>query len=310
MQRYNHPARGRPGHHDPHARLEDMDTDGVDAEVLYCEVSAFRYLYKMKERLAGGARARSTTRSSTSRPSTPSASSSSYQIPIHDIDVAVEEVQRVAALGGKSLQLPVFPPELGLPDYYDERYDPLWAAIQETDLPICCHIGLNTALDDLHTPRPHAAERRSWCRWSALSAGEALGMWVLTGVLERFPDLKVVFVEPGLGWVAWYLYIIDDMATRQKLRVPGASRELPSFYFHRNMFLTFIDEPDAVQLAPPPARRRATSCGRATTRTRCRAGPTPARSRTSRPPACPPKTATSSLPATRHESGTSDGLHR
>ena len=54
-------------------------------------------------------------------------------------------------------------------------------------------------------------------------------------------------VEPGLGWVAWYLYIIDDMATRQKYDLPGIT-ELPSFYFHRNVFLTFIEEPDAVQL--------------------------------------------------------------
>ena len=35
-----------------------------------------------------------------------------------------------------------------------------------------------------------------------LSTGEALGMWILGGVLERFPDLKVVFVEPGVGWIA------------------------------------------------------------------------------------------------------------
>ena len=53
----------------------------------------------------------------------------SYQIPIHDIDFAVAEVRRVAAAGGKSLQLPVFPGELGFPEYFDERYDPLFAAI-------------------------------------------------------------------------------------------------------------------------------------------------------------------------------------
>ena len=72
-------------------------------------------------------------------------------------------------------------------------------------------------------------------------------MWILTGVLDRFPDLKLVFVEPGLGWVAWYLYIIDDMVTRQGYAFPSIKEPLPSEYFHRNMWLTFIDEPDALQ---------------------------------------------------------------
>jgi predicted TIM-barrel fold metal-dependent hydrolase len=150
----------------------------------------------------------------------------------------------VATLGGKSLQLPVFPPEVGLPDYFHERYDPLLATIEETGLPICCHIGLNTMLSDL-TRRDPTPGKSVMVPMTALSTGEALGMWVLTGVLERFPRLKVVFVEPGLGWIGWWLYIADDMATRQRYELPDL-KELPSFYFHRNVFTTFIDEPDAI----------------------------------------------------------------
>ena len=69
-----------------------------------------------------------------------------------------------------------------------------------------------------------------------------------TGVFERFPDLRVVFVEPGLGWVAWWLDIVDDLVARQGYEFP-ALRDLPSAYFHRNMFLTFVDEPHALRLA-------------------------------------------------------------
>ena len=43
------PRYGRPGYIDPVERLADMDIDGVDIEVLYCEVSAYRYLYLMSE---------------------------------------------------------------------------------------------------------------------------------------------------------------------------------------------------------------------------------------------------------------------
>lgn len=87
----------------------------------------------------------------------------------------------------------------------------------------------------------------------ALSTGEALGMWIMTGVFERFPRLKVVFVEAGLGWIAWWVYITDDLVTRQGYAAPHL-KELPSFYFHRNVFLTFIDEPDAIASAEIRAR--------------------------------------------------------
>jgi hypothetical protein len=75
-----------------------------------------------------------------------------------------------------------------------------------------------------------------------LSAGDALGMWLLTGVLERHPNLKVVFVEPGLAWVAWVLWAIDDMAERQGYEFPEL-KDTPSSYYYRNIHLTFIEDP-------------------------------------------------------------------
>jgi len=245
MIEYDHPAWGRPGTHDPYERLKDMDLDGVDSEVCYCEVSAFRYLYLVKDGWREATRAFNDSLNDFGSVD-PKRLVVSYQIPIHDIDFAVAEVKRVVANGAKSLQLPVYPGEMGFPEYFDERYDPLWSIISEVDLPICCHIGINTGLDDLARRDP-TPQRGVMVPMVGLSAAEAFGMWMLSGVLERFPNLKLVFVEPGVGWVAWYLYIIDDMATRQHYEFPAIT-ELPSFYFHRNIHLTFIDEPDGVQL--------------------------------------------------------------
>jgi len=245
MRQYDHPAWGRPGRADPTERLKDMDTDGVEAEVLYCEVSAYRFLYRMPNGWRAATQAFNDTLADFAAVD-PKRLVVSYQIPIHDIDAAVAEVRRVAALGAKSLQLPVYPSELGLPEYFDERYDPLWATIQDLDLPVCCHIGLNTMLDDV-VRRDPTPQNGVMVPLTGLCTAEAFGMWILSGVLVRFPDLKLVFVEPGVGWVAWYLYIIDDMATRQKYDFPAIS-ELPSHYFRRNIHLTYIDEPDAIQL--------------------------------------------------------------
>jgi predicted TIM-barrel fold metal-dependent hydrolase len=223
-----------------------MDADGVEVSSSYCEVSAFRYLYMVDQGSREAMQAFNTALAEFASVD-PQRLIVSYQIPIHDIEGAVREVRRGAAEGCKSLQLPVFPAELGLPDYWDRSYDPLWAAIQETELPICCHIGLNTQLDDL-AQRDPTPQRGVFVPLVPLSAAEALGMWVLTGVLERFSQLRVVFVEPGIGWVSWWLYTVDDMATRQGYEFPGL-RELPSHYFHQNVFLTFVDEPDVIRHA-------------------------------------------------------------
>jgi uncharacterized protein len=235
----------RPGYYDAKAHLQDMDTDGLQAEVVYCEVSAFRYLYMMAE---GGREATRAFNDAMAEYGSvdPKRLVVSYQIPIHDIDTAVAEVGRVAAAGGKSLQLPVFPTELGLPDYYDPRYERLWSAIQDADLPICCHTGFNTHLDDLHRrdPTPQAGVT---VPMMALTCGEALGMWIMGGVFERFPRLRLVFVEPGLGWVAWWVRYVDVMVTKHAYVFPAIT-ELPSFYFARNVFVTFMEEPVAVQL--------------------------------------------------------------
>ncbi len=229
----------RPGYWDPVERLKDMDSDGVDTEVLFSEVSAFRYLSDVKDGITETVQAFNNALLEFSQ-TDPKRLLVSYQIPIHDIDLAVSEVRRVVELGGKSLQLPVFPPELSLPDYYHERYDPLFAVIEETGLPICCHIGLKTTLSEL-AQRDPTPNKGIMVPVTPLMTAEAFGMWIMGGVLVRFPDLKVVFVEPGLGWVAWWLETVDDMMKRQGYKFPGLS-ELPSYYFRRNVYLTFIDE--------------------------------------------------------------------
>ena len=138
----------------------------------------------------------------------------------------------------------MFPVELGFEDYWKPRYDPLWAAVQESGMPMCFHIGMNTTLDDLFRRDP-TPQNGVTVPMLAPRAAEPLGMWLLTGVLERFPDLKLVFVEPGLGWVAWYLFTVDDLVLRQGYQFPEL-HELPSYYFHRNLHATVIDEPDAL----------------------------------------------------------------
>ena len=138
------------------------------------------------------------------------------------------------------LQLPVFPAEFGLPDYYDDRYDRLFLAIEDTGLPVCCHIGLNTSLDGLSRRDP-TPQKGVMVLMTPLLDGR--GVRHVDSDRHGWPasELKLVFVEPGLAWVAWWLHSADDMVRRQGDQFPGLT-ELPSHYFQKNVHLTFIEE--------------------------------------------------------------------
>jgi predicted TIM-barrel fold metal-dependent hydrolase len=233
MEAYTHP-----GYKEPHARLEAMDRDGVHAEVLYSEVSAFRSFGLVEGDWRPISRA-FTDHLSDFASVDPDRLAVSYQVPVIDIPYAVREVERLAGLGARSVHLPNFPSELGLPDYWDVSYDPLWAVLQETGLSISHHLGVRNWLFDVfrRDPTPQAAVFTSL---PSLALAEVLGLWLLSGTLERFPELQIVFVEPGLYWVPGYLQAMDRRYDGV-YDVPNLTMR-PSEYFRRQIALTFMDD--------------------------------------------------------------------
>jgi predicted TIM-barrel fold metal-dependent hydrolase len=227
-----------PGYRDPVARLAAMDRDGVDAEVLYSEVSAFRSFGLVRGDWKPISRAFTDVLADFASVD-PDRLAVSYQVPIIDIDYAVAEVQRLAGLGARSVHLPNFPSEVGLPDYHDPVYDRLWGVLQETGLSISHHLGNRHWLYDIfrRDPTPQAAIFTSM---PALALSEVIAWWILTGTLERFPGLKIVFVEPSLYWIPGFLASLDRKADG-RYDLPGVPLK-PSEYFRRNMACTFMDD--------------------------------------------------------------------
>jgi predicted TIM-barrel fold metal-dependent hydrolase len=227
-----------PGYHDPVARLAAMDRDGVDAEVLYSEVSAFRAYGLIKGDWRPISRAFADYLSDFAAHD-PRRLAVSYQVPIIDVPYAVGEVQRLAGLGARSVHLPNYPSEFGLPDYHDTCYDPLWGVLQETGISISHHLGVRHWLWDVfqRDPTPQSAIFTSL---PALALAEVINWWILTGTLERFPGLRIVFVEPQLYWLPGFLASLDRKADGA-YDLPGL-RLKPSEYFRRNMACTFMDD--------------------------------------------------------------------
>jgi predicted TIM-barrel fold metal-dependent hydrolase len=236
---FSHEAFSDPGYYDPTARLKAMDRDGVDAEILYSEVSAFRHYPFMREGWMEASEAFNRVMLDFASVD-PSRFVPAYQVPLIDIDFAVKQVNALAADGARAVHIPTFPSEVGLPEYHDSRYDPVWATISESGMSISQHLGLVQSLWDLFRRDP-TPNKGIFTSQPALRLAETIGFWILPGVLARFPELKIVLVEPSLGWVPSYLDMIDSMY-EGPYDFPLLD-DKPSSYFHRQMYLTFVDDP-------------------------------------------------------------------
>ncbi|OCC23542.1 amidohydrolase [Croceicoccus estronivorus] len=232
-----------PGHYAPDAKLKAMDRDGVFAEVIFPEVGGAKMCSPdimgddWQAMLSGFNDAIADFASiDTER------LMCAYQLLPHDIEGSVKEVERVAQRGARCVQLPPFPTELGLPDYFDARYDPLWSVLSETGITVLNHLDQNAKSYELiqRDPTPMKGVALGL---PGFQLAETLCFWILSGTLERFPKLKVLFVEPGLGWLPFLFdTILDGRILQGHYKFP-ALKMLPSEYFKRQMGATFMYEP-------------------------------------------------------------------
>ena len=104
------------------------------------------------------------------------------------------------------MQLTPFPSDLGLPDFYDERYMPLWNAIEETDLTIMNHLDLKTELWDVFRRDPTPQKGIfTGLPWAPLA--ETICIWILTGTLEKYPEAAGDLRRAGPGLAAVVLRV-------------------------------------------------------------------------------------------------------
>ncbi|MGD9703763.1 MAG: amidohydrolase family protein [Acidimicrobiia bacterium] len=138
------------------------------------------------------------------------------QILLHDIDAAVAEVRwaRDAGLTGGVL-LPGVPPGAGLPQLFDgDYYDPLFAVCAELGMPVNHHGGsASPPMGD--TPEDPVVFLLEVTWWSH----RAFTHLIVSGALERHPDLQVVFTEQGTAWIPDELARLDYFFTRMRTAV-------------------------------------------------------------------------------------------
>ena len=155
------------------------------------------------------------------------------------LEAAREARRCVAECGFRAVT--VVPDPVTPHPWFDPFHDPLWAEIQDLDVPLAIHAGagtpLNVGVDRYGT---WAVGRGA----AAFVCGNMLASMALIGggVLERFPRLRVVHLEVGCGWVPYWL---DRMFAGVQGANRAASRLLPMEglsmhpvdYFRRQCFV-------------------------------------------------------------------------
>ena len=208
----------RPGCYDPKARLEDMEIDGVWAQLCFPNFARFaghRFLFGQDRELALlCSRAYNDFILDEWCAVDPGRQLALGILPLWDVAESVREVQRLAAKGIRALAFSENPTVIGLPSIHTDHWDPLWSAIQDADLPVCMHIGSSSKMTSSSDDAPVAVARTLTGCNSMIAMADLL----FSGVFERFPGVKVALSEGGAGWVPYILEramkVWEDRGTR------------------------------------------------------------------------------------------------
>jgi predicted TIM-barrel fold metal-dependent hydrolase len=159
--------------------------------------------------------------------------------PVWDVELAVAETERALQKGTKALCWVEDPANLGLPGYHTDYWNPLFALCQEAGLPVCMHIGGANPVVTLQGKVPMVEIAAAF----AQAARSSVNMMV-SPIPRRFPDIKLVWSEGGIGWITAAIERADRQWERHKYwtHIPDAD-VLPSEVAKRNMWFCMIEEP-------------------------------------------------------------------
>jgi predicted TIM-barrel fold metal-dependent hydrolase len=198
-------------------RMRDLEADGIVAEVLYPNTvppffpkggltSLAPDPSEFRRRLAG-LRAHNRWLAAWCD-EFPTQRAGTGQILLNDVDEAVADVHWIADhnLRGGVL-LPGIPPGAPIPPMHAPVYDPVWQACEERGLIVSAHAGS-------HSPEygEYPASLSMWLMETSWFSHRPLWTFIMSGIFDRFPNLRLVLAEQGSGWIRDALNTMDGFA--------------------------------------------------------------------------------------------------
>jgi predicted TIM-barrel fold metal-dependent hydrolase len=208
----------RPGCYDAKARLEDMDRSGVLASLcfptlprfcgqLFMEASDREFGFEclqiyndwLVEEWCGVA---------------PGRYIPLMLIPMWDPQLAVKEMERMAAKGVTAFAFSENPEPLGLPTIHDVDgyWEPVMAAANELNLVASMHVGSSSTLPKICNDAPFMAN----LTWGASRTSGTMLSWLFSGLFQRYPNLKIALSEGEVGWMPYFLERAEQVLDKQR----------------------------------------------------------------------------------------------
>jgi predicted TIM-barrel fold metal-dependent hydrolase len=249
----------RPGMHDARARLEDMRLDGVDAACIYPTYGLELRTLGDPELQVACVRAYNDAVWEWAHEAGAGRLVPQALLPAIGLAESVAELDRVAALGFRGVVFTGWPSAADRPSPDDDQ---LWARCQEAGIVVNLLRGGPSADRTPVAPRRYigdggangadrvrALDVPQPLRWTheASTNNTNLSWLILTGVLDRFPDLRVVLAEAGAGWLPTCGELLDWNYRYAQFLAFARLRLRPSDYIRRQVWTTLRGERWAVE---------------------------------------------------------------
>ena len=227
----------QPGVGDVAGRIAVMDSEGIDASLLFPQRAMGMFAMKDPKLRARCLMAYNAFAADFCARSGGRLAAAAILPCVYQPEETADYLAQIKALGFRLVQLPS---ALRGMSYSSPELEPMWHAIEESGLVAAIHTsetpesngpgGLGTFL--AQTTQPFRK------LWSNL---------VFSGLLERHPDLRILFAEGGISWVPSALQDADRIHEKFADYLNPRLPRPPSEYWHRQCYATFMEDPRGIE---------------------------------------------------------------
>jgi predicted TIM-barrel fold metal-dependent hydrolase len=233
----------RPGEWDASIRLQELEADGVAAEVIFPQMAPFgaglmQYRRPVDpEQNLEGIRAYNRWLADLCNVN-PGRHAGVALINVDDIDVTVQEIRAAKEMGlWGGVLIPTSTGEH--PFYHHPRYEPIWAVCEELEMPLQSHSGWSPDYGDVESATAmYITEVDMW-------AHRPFAALVWSGAFERHPKLKYILTETGCSWILETLRLLEFKSANPIFKYFTKDLSLsPTEYFQRQCYIGASFMPD------------------------------------------------------------------